>query len=190
LLVQDSNFWAHPVVAEALSPELRRVAEEAVVDYADINPRRLEQADDLVRQFAPAIQATDGSLPKWSAVAGFWALMFLAALLDFGSILIVGEPFFLALLGITVVRSDGQKAGRARLLGRSLLTWGGCSAGAWVTLLLWVLWLPGVATNAIGKTVWYAGGLVVVSATVLLWSLARPARGWPDWLTRTWLVPR
>jgi uncharacterized RDD family membrane protein YckC len=189
-LIEDTNFWTHPVVAEALGPELRHVAEEAVADYSDVNPRKLAQADLTVQHLGPAIRATDGMLPKWFAAAGFWALMFLAALLDFGSIMMVGEPFFLALLGITVVSKEGHKAGRARLLGRSLLTWGACAAGAWVTLLVWVYWVLSTETGALAKAVWYTAGLIVVSAVGILWSTARPTRGWPDWVTRTWLVPR
>ena len=110
-------------------------------------------------------------------------------LLDIGSVLALGEGLFMRMMGVATVTRDGRKASRLRLLGRTLLVWSPCAAGAALSLALWTVWLPGIGIS--GPVILWA--LVILGAMILanaVWAVWKPARGLPDLATGTWLVPR
>jgi hypothetical protein len=188
-LIEDSNFWAHPVVSEALSAEQRTVAEEAITDNPTVSPEKLEEADATIRYLHAAILAADTELPEWAGLVGFWVFIFFAALLDFGCVLLLGEGLFLRLLGIAVVNRKGEKASRLRLIGRSLLAWSPCVVGAPLSMALWMVWFPGIQTSA--PTVMLALGIFTALVLAAIgWAVYKPARSLQDMAVGTWLVPR
>jgi hypothetical protein len=188
-LLVDSNFWAHPVVAQTLTAEHRRIATEVLADYPTVTARQLEEADATLRPLLPVIQAADVNVPEWAALGGFWIALLFAALLDLGCVLVMGEGLFLRLLGVAAVRRDGSKAARLRLLGRTLLAWSLCCIGAPLLLALWLTSLPGLQSG-VPVLVWALGVLAVLMLVSLAAAVWRPARGLPDLLAGTWLVPR
>src|SRR6185369_4893864 len=113
--IEDTNFWVHPVVAEALMAEQRQFATEAIADYPTVDAQKLEAADATIRYLRAPILAADTELPQWAAFGGFWAFVFFAALLDFGCVVLLGEGLFLRLLGIAAVNRNGDRASRLRL---------------------------------------------------------------------------
>jgi hypothetical protein len=187
-LVEDTNFWAHPVVAKALSAEQRRIAEEAIADNPSVTAGKLEEADATIRYLRAAIRAADTELPQWAGFGAFWVFVMFAALLDFGCVLLLGEGLFLRLLGVATVNRNGDKASRARLLGRTILAWTPCGLGAAVSLALWLTWLPGLETSA--AATWTFGICILLIIGLMAWAVWKPARSLQDLAVGTWLVPR
>ncbi len=188
-LIEDTNFWAHPAVSEALVPDLRRVAEEALKDYPTVSAQSLEEADAALRLLRRGILDADRTVPQWVALFCFWVVLIAVALLDLGCVLVLGEGVFLRLLGVATVTRSGCRASRLRLLGRTLLTWSPCAVGASLSLALMYEWLPGF-NSSVPVTVWILGPLtllVMASVTRAIW---KPAHSLPDLVVRTWLVPR
>jgi hypothetical protein len=188
-LIEDTNFWAHPIVAETLTAEHRRIATEALADYPTVDRRRLEEADATLRLLRPLIRAADSNVPEWAALGAFWALLLFAAFLDFGCVLILGEGLFLRLLGVATVTRAGRKASRLRLLGRTLIAWSLCAIGAGLTTTLWLMWLPGFQTGT-PVLAWALGLLILLLLATVVWAVWKPARSLPDLAVGTWLVPR
>jgi len=188
-LIEDANFWAHPVVAEALTREQRQVAEDAIADNPTVSTQKLEEADATIRYLRAVIMAADTELPQWAGLGGFWAFVMFAALLDFGCVLLLGEALFLRLLGIATVNRNGDKASRLRLFGRTILAWSPCAVGAPLSMALWLVWLPGLETSApVIMMVIMIFALLVVAA--IAWAVWKPARSLQDIAVGTWLVPR
>jgi hypothetical protein len=187
-LIEDSNFWAHPVVAEALTAEQRRIAEEAIADNPTVNVQKLEEADATIRYLRAAILAADTELPQWAGFGAFWAFVMFAALLDVGCVLLLGEGLFLRLLGGATVNRNGDKASRLRLLGRTILAWGPCGLGASLSLALWLTWLPGLETSA--AAIWTFAIFMLLIAGATACAVWKPARSLQDLAVGTWLVPR
>ncbi|HKS37367.1 MAG TPA: protein kinase [Verrucomicrobiae bacterium] len=187
-LIENTNFWAHPVVAEALTGGQKRIAEEAIADNPTVNAQRLEEADATLRYLRAAILAADTELPQWAALGGLWAFVLFAVVLDFGCAILLGEGLFLRLLGIATVNRHGDKASRLRLLARTILAWSPCGIGACLSLTMWLVWLPGVGSSVLA--IWALGifTLLIVAATA--WAVWRPARSLQDIVVGTWLVPR
>jgi len=186
-LIENTNFWAHPVVAQALNTNLQRIAKEAVVDDPTVSPKRLEEADATVRYLLPAIQSADTELPQWISLGMFWAVVIFAALLDFACALIMGEGLFLRLLGIATVNRNGDKASRIRVLWRTILAWSPCGIGAPLSLALWLTLVPGLHVNFFVMIA--LGVMILLTLGTLAWAIWRPARGLQDIAAGTWLVP-
>jgi len=188
-LIEDTNFWAHPVVAEALSADLRRAAEEAVADFPTINPATLAEADATLQLLQPTIRAVDETVPEWTALSAFWSLLLITAVLDLACVLVLGEALIFRLLGIATVTRAGGRASRPRLIGRTLLAWIPLMLGAAISLMAWLSWMPGLEASAPKIT-----QLITILGLVLLGIVAatawKPARSLADRLTGTWLVPR
>jgi hypothetical protein len=188
-LIEDSNFWAHPVIARTLTAEHRRVAAEALADYPTVNARRLEEAEATLRLLRPAIRAADTQVPEWAALGAFWGSLLFAAFLDLGCVLLLGDGLILRLLSLAAVRRDGSKASRLRLLGRTLLAWSLCFVGGPVCMALWLTWLPGLEGHAT-PLAYALGLLLLLMLGSIAWAIWKPARSLPDFIARTWLVPR
>jgi uncharacterized RDD family membrane protein YckC len=188
-LVEDPNFWAHPVVTETLSHELRDVAMESLKSYSNVSQRRVEEADERLRALQPLIRAADTNIPEWAALGGFWGLLLLSAFLDLGCVLVLGEGLFLRLLGVVAVNRAGERASRLRMLGRTLISWSPCFLGAILSLWLWLVTLPGMQNGApsLFRALALLGVFTAVAAGVAIW---KPARGVADRMVGTWLVPR
>ncbi|HEX5220504.1 MAG TPA: protein kinase [Verrucomicrobiae bacterium] len=187
-LIENSNFWAHPAVSEALTAEQRQIAQEAIADNPTVSGDKLEAADATIRYLRPAIQAADTELPHWAGLGVFWGWLFLAALLDFGCVLLLGEGLFMRLLGVATVNGNGEKASRLRVLARTILAWSPGVVGALLSLALWEASLPGVSGAPA-----LAAVLVIFTLLMLLamaWAVKKPARGLQDIAVGTWLVPR
>jgi uncharacterized RDD family membrane protein YckC len=187
-LIEDTNFWAHPVVAEALTAEQRQIGTEAIADYPTVDAQKLEAADATIRYLRAPILAADTELPQWAAFGGFWAFILFAALLDFGCVVLLGEGLFLRLLGIAAVNHQGEKASRLRLLGRTILAWSPCAVGAPLALTLWMVWLPGLPTEM--AAMWALAIFTFLVLGAMAWAVRKPARSLQDVAVGTWLVPR
>ena len=187
-MIEDTNFWAHPVVAEALTVEYRQIAAEAIADHPTVDAQKLEEADAMLRYLRAPIVAADTELPEWVAFGGFWMFVLFAALLDFGCVVLLGEGLFLRLLGIATVNRNGEKASRLRLLGRTILAWSPCALGALLALILWTVWTPGLETGAVAM--WALGVFMVLVVAAIAWAVWKPARSLQDVAVGTWLVPR
>lgn len=188
-VIEDSNFWAHPVVSEILTGEHREIATDALANHPTVTVRRLEEADAILDLLRPVIRAADTNVPEWTAVGVFWGLLFFVALIDLGCAMIFGEGLFLRLLGVASVKRNGKKASRLRVLGRTLLVWSPFAAGATLSLWLWFVWLPGFNTSA-RALVWALGILSILILAGIAWAVWKPARGLQDMVAGTWLVPR
>jgi uncharacterized RDD family membrane protein YckC len=187
-VIANSNFWAYPVVAQALSADMRKVAEEAITDNPTVSAKKLEEANATVKYLHFVIQAADTELPQWVALGVFWAFVIFAALLDLGCVLILGEGLFLRLLGIATVNRNGNKASRLRVLWRTIVAWSPCVVGAILSLTLWMTLAPGLHVSLLATVAPGIFSLVVVAAIAL--AIWKPARGVQDLAANTWLVPQ
>ena len=188
-LIEDSNFWAHAAVAEAVTPEQRNIAVEAIADNPKVSAKELEESDAMMAKLQGVVLTADTELPAWSALGAFWALVMIVALLDLGCVLILSEGLFLRLLGIATVNGRGERASRLRLLGRTILAWSPCIIGAPLCLALWLTWLPGLELSA-PIVPWMLVIFTALVVAAIAYAVRRPARGLPDLIVRTWLVPR
>jgi hypothetical protein len=188
-LIADSNFWAHPVVAEALTGDQRKVAEEAIADHPIVTAKKLEEADATIRLLRIPILAADQRVPQFAALGAFWAVLLFAAVLDLGCVLLFGEGLFLRLLGIAAVNRKGAKASRLRLVGRTVLAWIPCVVGAPLSMALWLVWLPGFETGA-PIVLGALGIFTLLVLAAIAWAVSKPARSLQDIAAGTWLVPR
>jgi hypothetical protein len=187
-LIENSNFWTHPVVSEALTAEQREIAQEAIADNPKVSQEKLEEADATIRYLHASVLAADTELPQWIGLGIFWAIVFFAALLDVGCVVVLGEGLFMRLLGVATVNRNGEKASRLRVLARAILAWSPCVVGASLSLALWEAWLPGVS----GAPALMAALIIFTALMVLAmaWAVKKPARSLPDIAVGTWLVPR
>lgn len=189
VLIEDSNFWAHPVVAEALTADQRCVAESAIADSPTVSAEKLAEADATIRYLRTVILAADSELPHWAAVGIFWGFVMFAALLDLGCLLLLGEGLFLRMLGVATVKRNGDKASRLRVLGRTLLAWSPVAVGGTLSMALWMNSLPGFETN-VPAALWSLGILTLMVVAAMAWAVWKPARSLQDLAVGTWLVPR
>ena len=187
-LIEDSNFWAHPVVSEALTAEQMEIAQEAIADNPTVSQEKLEEADATIRYLRPTIREADTEVPHWSGLGIFWAFVFFAVVLDLGCALLLGEGLFLRLLGIATVNRKGEKASRLRVLGRTMLTWSPYLVGAPLSLALWSAWWPGVSGAPVLMAALTIFTLLMLAA--MAWAVKKPARSLQDLAVGTWLVPR
>jgi hypothetical protein len=187
-LIQDSNFWAHPVVDNALSISQKEIAEEAIKDSPTVDPQKLEEADAMIRYLQPAILAADTELAQWIGLGIFWALVFFAALIDLCCAVLLGEGLFMRLLGVATVNRRGEKASRLRVLARTILAWSPYIVGASLSLALWMAWLPGVSGAPALMAALIIFTLLMLAA--MAWAVKKPARSLQDIAVGTWLVPR
>ena len=186
-LIENTNFWAHPAVAEVLSPDLRRVAQESLTEYPTVSPQRLEEADATLRLLRRGMLDADRSQPQWIGLVCFWAMTMLAALLDLGCVVMLGEGLYLRLLGVAVVTREGRRASRLRLLGRALMAWSPGAVGVLLALAMMLAWLPSFDSR-VPAVVWVLGPLTLLGLAGAAWAVWKPARGLPDLAARTWLV--
>jgi len=177
------------VVAEALTADQRRIAEEAVADNPTVSAQKLEQADATIRYLHGVIMAADTELPQWAGFGIFWALVLFAGLLDLGCVLLLGEGLFLRLLGVATVKGNGDKASRLRLLARTILAWSPCAVGAPLSMALWLVWLPAAQARA-PAMMWALGIFTLLVGAAIAWAVWKPARSLQDVAVGTWLVPR
>ena len=77
--------------------------------------------------------------------------------------------------GLAVVTGDGRPASRWRALGRGLAGWG---------LVVAAIWL-GIGVSAAAGV-----ALAVLCLVGAAWAIVQPARGFPERISGTWLVPR
>ncbi len=169
-----------------IAPNLRQLAERSVRDNPNPSEQEVQRAGVLLKSELDRIENDGldlfGKLPR-----GLMALIVFASCL----VIYVMLPallcaiafrggLFLRLLGVAVVRRDGARASRGRILWRSVVTWSPVLLGPMLAALLAPL-TGGTAAGVLAATSYGA---------LLIGSLTLPRRSLQDRLAGTCLVPR
>lgn len=178
--------------AERMAPNLIEQFEAALNHYPVVSASDLEAAERLVGSVtsSQSIHSVEFASLQVAMILRIVAILAVVGVLL--TYLFRGPLFWLS--GITLQTRDGSRASRARHLARA--------AAEWAPFLIFLptpaqpsLWL-------ISKPWWFGGGgpwipsvwLLAMPWTLAIWgtvmALVRPARGIPDLIVGTYLVPR
>lgn len=191
-MIRNQATWTSFIGATALRLQ-RSAAEQVVAGRAAPTEPELRQASETVRTYLDRQRNWPLDLVSpWGRLRPRVLIDGIAMVVMIGSVvpsLIAAFVFrgglVLRILGLRIVRQDGRKASRPRILWRSLLAWG--------PLALLVLLATSVSTDRPDFTWKQASllGLVVLPASgFLLWAALLPDRGLHDRMAGTALVPR
>jgi eukaryotic-like serine/threonine-protein kinase len=168
-----------------LSADERLLMRQTFASFGMMIPGQLEQADAKLRTELPKFIAEEDRRPWLMAAHGLRNILAAIAITQFFSLLFFGTTLGQKVFGFAVVNRKGERAGRLRLLGRWFI--------AWVPFMLLFARLEvaafahkDLATADIVKCSLYG----VVWALCIIAAILRPAQGFHDLQTKTWLVPR
>jgi hypothetical protein len=145
-----------------------------------VDAARLAAAEDTAASFLEEALRQPAPLSVWMLphfqVAVLWPFALAGVVVS-----LAFRGGLLRMAGLDVVTVDGEPAGRARLVIRSVLMWSPILIAGLVQLFtIGVQLVPGVASLA----------AMVTMAVGAILSLLTPSRGLHDRLTGAWVVPR
>lgn len=153
--------------------------------HALITPEAIKQADARVAAAMSKHDALEKRSVYFYALNALKNILCAIAIIQFISLLVFGVTLGQKVFGFAVVNKKGEIAGRLRMLGRWFI--------AWVPFMLLFARLEiaafahkYLATADIVKCSLYG----VVWALCIIAAILRPAQGFHDEQTKTWLVPR
>lgn len=180
-VITNASQWKTLYAITMIDAESREFAENSLARHPHPNADEIADATKAIEPFLPKKDSFDPLRMPWfpwivagmclGTYVGLPAL--LAALLFRGGLL-------LRIVGLVVLRKNGERASRLRVFWRGLIAW----SPAMILPFLSVALVPlfGSAGTAV-IVVLLAGGLAA-------WSLALPERSLQDRLAGTWLVMR
>jgi len=178
-LLTDTTAWSRGTLAAHRASAAGILAQHPNVSSADF-----EEVSRELRRLRLTPPPASGS----PAFRG-GLIAFLAALLSIGAGSVLLAPLFhgglyIHAMSIGYVTGDGARASRWRLLGRSLVAW------APVLIASTNLGVSATGPALFLRQSWLLVIGLVVFLTGVVYSIAHPARGIPDRIAGTWMVPR
>jgi uncharacterized RDD family membrane protein YckC len=188
-----TNHEAWNDLAGALIPrERRKMAEEWVVNRPQPTAAELEQAAKVVEPFLASRQTFElkemrvvVSKPLTVLATAAWTLTLGSALPSMMAAVLFRGGLVLRLLGLAVVRTDGRRPSRLRLLWRASVAWSPVIAFSLASLG----WKPGPTGMPWLTSMEIIGGAFVFLG-LMIWAGLFPSRGLHDRLAGTCLIPR
>jgi hypothetical protein len=186
---EDPSTWTRPFPALGRTPGLRARAQRIVSEHANVSPQALAEADAVAQAFlASERKPLEGARSpearrKVVVASAIYALCATAILALIGALLLRGG-FTFRTFGLAIVTNSGVEASRIRAVGRAVI--------AWSPAILMVL-LPRVSHNFTSNA--RTNAVLGVSVALLMiagavFAIVSPARGIPDRLAGTWIVPK
>ena len=182
--VEDTDRWNGPYAMDRVEHQVRLFVEASLRDYPNPTEEEFAEAEAAFEPILAKKRERDEdfleALNRWmplGAAGGFLLLCvavpaILAALCFRGGLLLLS-------LGLVVVRKDGRRASRARVLWRSLVTW------LPLIILLILLSLVAVKTGSVAWVYVTTVGMIIYSFLMVI-----PERSLSDRLAGTRLVLR
>jgi hypothetical protein len=179
--ITNASTWSNLLTLALITPESRRFAEQSIIEHPHPTAEETHEADAALSLFGTATEAFNFTKQRWFPLVvigvSFFAYVAIPAVI---LALVFRGGLVLLVFGVAVVRPDGARASRLRMLWRSLITWSPVLAAP--VLLAFLTPFVGLFPCA---TVW----ATLVVALVIL-SLAQRHRSLQDRLAGTWMVPR
>jgi hypothetical protein len=190
-LLRNTRFWSSSVQGQdADQPELRRLASDITARYPSVTAEELARSRETIRPILDGVRppqslgvASPGVIVL-SVTAGMASLL----VLFFSIVSSIAVPGGVAtrMIGIAVVKRDGNEIGRLRSLARTLI--------AWAPILPWLVLLPNPIVMGFGP----ASPVPVLALSLafgamiagVVWTIAATDRGLQDRIAGTWVVPR
>ncbi len=187
--VEDPLTWTRPFPELGRTPGLRAKAERIIVERANSTPEATAAAEAVAESYlagerahleginAPGMRRT---VLRTTALVSLCVV----AVLALAAALVMRYGLAFRAFGTALVRRDGADPSRARALARASI--------AWLPVLLIVL-VPRVSNAFAASTkagVALVAGAALVIAAGAAFAIVRPARGIPDRLAGTWIVPK
>jgi hypothetical protein len=183
----NAGFWRDPRARQLTTP-LQPIAERVMTRHPVVTSADAAIATEATRELLDEQSARDGAATGLAITMALpSAVLLLSAVFAIVSSLVVRGGVLMRLLGLAVVDRRGRLAPRWLSVYRAVVAWS-------PTLIMWS-WFG--ISMALGRTfeqtfspVWLVALTIGVSLAGAAWTIAHPARGWQDRLTRTWVVPR
>ena len=191
--ILDPRLWRSPAVQAIFPPGSHEVATAAAERHPSVDPAEVADAEQQIRPLLDAGGRGAGSFwsrppsgggntssgqfrPETTAITLVLLYIAFVSLLHALCAVVFRALPGLQAFGITAVDRFGRRASRFRLLLRSALP------------LLFAVALFGLCVKSPGAAT--AVAALLVTAAVVVWSIATPCRGPLDRVAGTWLVPR
>jgi eukaryotic-like serine/threonine-protein kinase len=185
--VRNSKLWNSAFPQVFIQPADRLFVEVSIQCYAEPTEAEITEAEAAINRAVPRDKLKQ--IKFWIGVPlltiyvwlpiGF--LLFLVAIPALIAAISFRGGLILLVFGLGVVREDGLPASRIRVFWRSLLTWA-------------VLFIPDTVGRGLRELFYWPTGIQVVvilmMASLTVWSALLPDRGIPDRIAGTRLVPR
>jgi hypothetical protein len=180
-LITNSASWSTIYAATIIAGEDRRFAEDSLNTYPNPTEDEIRAATAAVTPYLPKPGGFDPfGMPFFPFIVAGGCLLFYVGFPALAAALLFRGGVVLRLLGLAIVRRDGERASRMRLLWRGLIAW---------SPFLATPFLAGALTPFVS-----AGWIVVIVAGLLAtcvgWSLSLPNRSLQDRLAGTCMVNR
>jgi hypothetical protein len=170
--------------------ELRRLASDIAARYPSVTAEELARSRETIQPTLDRVRPPEslGVASPGVIVLNIMAAMASLAVLLSSIVSSIAVPGGVAtrMIGLAVVRRDGQEIGRVRSLARTLI--------AWAPILPWLVLLPNPVVMGFGAA--SPLPLVVFSLAFgamiagVVWTIAGAERGLQDRIAGTWVVPR
>jgi hypothetical protein len=171
------SFYALAVIDHAD----RQFVEESVKANPSLTEEELREVAAAMQPFLPKQPRLNPLRLAWlPLMAGGMSLIFYVALPALVAALLFRGGLLLRVFGIAVVRRDGSRASRLRVLWRGLIAW---------SPVLLAPGLMGLFSLVVGES-WGAALWTLVALGLTVWSITMPGRSLQDRLAGTCLVPR
>lgn len=179
--VTNANSWQSFYAIAVIDQPDREFVEESVKAHPHLTEEEIHDAATAMKPFLPKKpQVNPLSLAWFPFVGAGVSLIFYVALPALVAALLFRGGLLLRVFGIAVVRRDGSRASRLRVLWRGLI--------AWSPVLLAPV-LMGLLSLVVGEF-WGAALWTLVVLGLTTWSAFIPGRSLQDRLAGTCLVPR
>ncbi|MBI5387007.1 MAG: protein kinase [Verrucomicrobia bacterium] len=179
--ITNAGAWSSFYAAATVSGDNRQFAEASVAEHPNPTAAEVAAADKAMKPYLRKEAAFNPTQAAWMpfVVAGMSLLVYVGLPALLAAVLFRGG-LVLRLLGLAVVRRDGARASRLRVLWRGVVAWSPALSAPVLAMML---------TPLVGAVA--AGSLVTVLVIGLAaCSLALPERSLQDRLAGTCLVPR
>lgn len=180
-VITNRATWSSVFAAAMIQGELRRFAEQSVVEHPAPTAEEIADAEAALKGHLPPADGLRVLRQPWlPLVAGAGALGIYVGLPALLAALLFRGGLVLRIANVTFVRRDGQRASRLRVFWRAVVAW--CPLLLAVALASGLKPVIGLIPAALISAL-LLGGLTILS-------LALPKRGLPDSFAGTWPVPR
>lgn len=180
-VITNPASWSGVYATATITGEHRKFAEDSLKTYPNPREDEIRAATAVVKPYLSKQAPFDPfGMPFFPlVVAGACLVVYVGLPALVAALLFRGGPL-LRLLGLAVVRRDGERASRLRVLWRGLIAWSPFLATPFLAMAL----------TPFAGAGWRAVIVLAFLALCVGWSLSLPNRGLPDRLAGTCLVNR
>jgi hypothetical protein len=179
--ITNPASWSSIYAVATITGEDRKFAEDSIKAYPNPTEEEIKAATVAITPYLPKPGSFDPfGMPFFPLIVAGACLLVYVGFPALAAALFFRGGVLLRLLGLAVVRQDGERASRLRVLWRGLIAW---------SPFLAMPFLAAGLTPFLGAG-WTAAVVVTLLAACVAWSLSLPNRSLQDRLAGTCLVNR